>query len=186
MHALLSLIFSILSLPFNFLPADFPDVDRHPGEETPISPMASGGNHLVQQQPQQRVQARYDYEPKEDDELELRVGDVILVLERNLPDDGWWQGYNTRTQRFGLFPDNFVVPFTGPGVPAAKKENETAASTLVNQEPGHIGSELMKALMELGHAPICLNAGMYSSGWFSGGSGVNLGEECIRNRSKID
>ncbi|VDP40022.1 unnamed protein product, partial [Schistosoma margrebowiei] len=60
-----------------------------------------------------QVRARYEYIPKQADELELHVDDIIQVLDRNLPDDGWWRGRNMRTNLIGIFPDNFVAPING-------------------------------------------------------------------------
>lgn len=56
------------------------------------------------------VRARYDYQPKQPDELELHVDDIIQILDRNLPDEGWWKGRNLTTKKIGVFPDNFVSP----------------------------------------------------------------------------
>ncbi|VDP87351.1 unnamed protein product [Echinostoma caproni] len=58
----------------------------------------------------EHVRARFDYQPKQSDELELRVDDLIQILDRNLPDEGWWKGKNLTTKKIGVFPDNFVVP----------------------------------------------------------------------------
>jgi len=53
-------------------------------------------------------QSRYNYNPKEADELELHEGDVICVSEQF--DDGWWYGLSHRTNRQGTFPGNYVQP----------------------------------------------------------------------------
>ncbi|XP_026528553.1 sorbin and SH3 domain-containing protein 1 isoform X5 [Notechis scutatus] len=50
--------------------------------------------------------ALYSYIPQNDDELELRDGDVIDVMEKC--DDGWFVGTSRRTQQFGTFPGNYV------------------------------------------------------------------------------
>ena len=50
--------------------------------------------------------ALYDYEPANDDELEIYEGDGILVTMRR--DDGWFQGTNLETNLSGLFPGNYV------------------------------------------------------------------------------
>lgn len=63
--------------------------------------------------PTNQVRARYEYIPKQADELELHIDDIIQVLDRNLPDDGWWRGRNMRTNLIGIFPDNFVAPING-------------------------------------------------------------------------
>ncbi|KAF8571457.1 hypothetical protein P879_00700 [Paragonimus westermani] len=59
-----------------------------------------------------RVRARFEYQPKQPDELEMQVDDVIQVLDRSLPDEGWWKGRNLRSRKIGVFPDNFVVAVT--------------------------------------------------------------------------
>lgn len=48
----------------------------------------------------------YPYEPQNEDELELQVGDVITVVSKELPDKGWWRG--EIRGKIGVFPDNFV------------------------------------------------------------------------------
>ncbi|XP_063163655.1 sorbin and SH3 domain-containing protein 1 isoform X2 [Candoia aspera] len=50
--------------------------------------------------------ALYSYVPQNDDELELRDGDIIDVMEKC--DDGWFVGTSRRTQQFGTFPGNYV------------------------------------------------------------------------------
>ncbi|XP_060550964.1 sorbin and SH3 domain-containing protein 1 isoform X29 [Pantherophis guttatus] len=50
--------------------------------------------------------ALYSYIPQNDDELELRDGDIIDVMEKC--DDGWFVGTSRRTQQFGTFPGNYV------------------------------------------------------------------------------
>uniref|UniRef100_A0A8B9SRB1 Sorbin and SH3 domain containing 2 n=1 Tax=Anas platyrhynchos TaxID=8839 RepID=A0A8B9SRB1_ANAPL len=51
-------------------------------------------------------QALYNYTPRNEDELELREGDVIDVMEKC--DDGWFVGTSRRTKFFGTFPGNYV------------------------------------------------------------------------------
>ncbi|XP_042193042.1 sorbin and SH3 domain-containing protein 1 isoform X3 [Callorhinchus milii] len=53
-------------------------------------------------------QAVYSYGPQNGDELELREGDVVDVLE--MCDDGWFVGTSRRTKQFGTFPGNYVKP----------------------------------------------------------------------------
>ncbi|CAJ0572718.1 unnamed protein product, partial [Mesorhabditis spiculigera] len=60
-----------------------------------------------------RAVVKYAYEPRMDDELALRKGETILVLERS--SDGWWKGEaNGET---GWFPSNYV-----------EEENESPAT----------------------------------------------------------
>uniref|UniRef100_A0A9J8AMF1 Osteoclast-stimulating factor 1 n=1 Tax=Cyprinus carpio carpio TaxID=630221 RepID=A0A9J8AMF1_CYPCA len=53
-------------------------------------------------------QAVYNYVPRNEDELELKEGDVIDVIEKC--DDGWFVGTSQRTRLFGTFPGNYVKP----------------------------------------------------------------------------
>lgn len=53
--------------------------------------------------------AQYGYEPKNSDELELQRGDIVEVIERC--DDGWFVGTSQRTESFGTFPGNYVLPY---------------------------------------------------------------------------
>ncbi|KAM4522232.1 CD2-associated protein isoform 2-T2 [Odontesthes bonariensis] len=44
------------------------------------------------------------YQPQNEDELELKVGDIIDIIEE--VEEGWWSG--NRNGKSGLFPSNFV------------------------------------------------------------------------------
>ncbi|XP_067857623.1 vinexin [Heptranchias perlo] len=52
--------------------------------------------------------ALYHYNPLNGDELELREGDLVDVMEKC--DDGWFVGTSRRTNNFGTFPGNYVQP----------------------------------------------------------------------------
>ncbi|XP_067879307.1 vinexin isoform X3 [Heterodontus francisci] len=52
--------------------------------------------------------ALYNYHPVNRDELELREGDLVDVMEKC--DDGWFVGASRRTNNFGTFPGNYVRP----------------------------------------------------------------------------
>ncbi|KAM9857015.1 sorbin and SH3 domain-containing protein 2 [Aulostomus maculatus] len=53
-------------------------------------------------------QALYTYMPRNEDELELREGDIVDVMEKC--DDGWFVGTSRRSKLFGTFPGNYVKP----------------------------------------------------------------------------
>ena len=53
-----------------------------------------------------RYRALYAYSARAADELTLREGDVVYVMERC--DDGWYVGTSQRTHEFGTFPGNYV------------------------------------------------------------------------------
>ena len=50
--------------------------------------------------------ALYNYIPQNTDELELKEGDTVYVIEKC--DDGWYVGSSKRTGYFGTFPGNYV------------------------------------------------------------------------------
>ncbi|XP_039671960.1 sorbin and SH3 domain-containing protein 1 isoform X7 [Perca fluviatilis] len=51
-------------------------------------------------------QAVYNYGPRNEDELELKEGDIVDVMEKC--DDGWFVGTSRRSKLFGTFPGNYV------------------------------------------------------------------------------
>ena len=53
-----------------------------------------------------RYRALYNYVPQNDDEVELKEGDIVYVMEKC--DDGWFVGTSQRTGIFGTFPGNYV------------------------------------------------------------------------------
>ncbi|XP_045890466.1 vinexin isoform X2 [Micropterus dolomieu] len=63
------------------------------------------GSTAAQRQPYKAV---YNYKPQNSDELELREGDIVQVMEKC--DDGWFVGTSERTRAFGTFPGNYVAP----------------------------------------------------------------------------
>ncbi|XP_012682795.1 CD2-associated protein [Clupea harengus] len=55
--------------------------------------------------PKKRLcKALFEYVPQNEDELELKMGDIIEVTEE--VEEGWWSGL--LNGKFGLFPSNFV------------------------------------------------------------------------------
>ncbi|XP_075057446.1 CD2-associated protein isoform X2 [Mixophyes fleayi] len=51
-----------------------------------------------------QCKAVFDYIPQNEDELELKIGDILEITEE--VEEGWWNG--TCSGRSGLFPSNFV------------------------------------------------------------------------------
>uniref|UniRef100_A0A8C4V4W2 Sorbin and SH3 domain containing 2 n=1 Tax=Falco tinnunculus TaxID=100819 RepID=A0A8C4V4W2_FALTI len=95
------------------------NVDDYPDPPIPQSYSSDRIHHLSSTKPQRPVlahenihsggepfQALYNYTPRNEDELELREGDVIDVMEKC--DDGWFVGTSRRTKFFGTFPGNYV------------------------------------------------------------------------------
>uniref|UniRef100_A0A8C2U0I5 Sorbin and SH3 domain containing 1 n=1 Tax=Coturnix japonica TaxID=93934 RepID=A0A8C2U0I5_COTJA len=76
---------------------DYPDppVSLSPNRSVTASPQVFGLDATL-----------YSYTPQNDDELELRDGDIVDVMEKC--DDGWFVGTSRRTRQFGTFPGNYV------------------------------------------------------------------------------
>uniref|UniRef100_A0A4W6EXL9 Sorbin and SH3 domain containing 2 n=1 Tax=Lates calcarifer TaxID=8187 RepID=A0A4W6EXL9_LATCA len=82
------------------------DPHGHPGNRTPSSTPIK---RLVQDALHgggDPYQALYNYMPRNEDELELREGDIVDVMEKC--DDGWFVGTSRRSKLFGTFPGNYV------------------------------------------------------------------------------
>jgi len=57
-----------------------------------------------------KAKALYQFDPQEDEELKLQIGDVISVIDQN--DEDWWLGemiINNTCVRRGLFPKTYVA-----------------------------------------------------------------------------
>ncbi|XP_056351333.1 sorbin and SH3 domain-containing protein 1 isoform X20 [Oenanthe melanoleuca] len=84
--------------------------DLTESEKSYVQPQAQqqGSSPERSQTPRDIVsyQALYSYTPQNDDELELRDGDIVDVMEKC--DDGWFVGTSRRTRQFGTFPGNYV------------------------------------------------------------------------------
>ncbi|XP_067880929.1 opsin-5 isoform X2 [Heterodontus francisci] len=106
--------------------------DRETKEETPVIKREKSGNvaNLVQRmshfgfpvggfphQPKslrrrrskkRHCEALFDYIPQNEDELEIKTGDVVEIIEE--VEEGWWKGI--LNEKAGLFPSNFVKELT--------------------------------------------------------------------------
>ncbi|XP_028255999.1 sorbin and SH3 domain-containing protein 1 isoform X7 [Parambassis ranga] len=97
-----------------------PKVKQDPvvGGKPPRSPILSRRSYLSPVRGRRRLvqdalhgggdpyQALYHYMPRNEDELELREGDIVDVMEKC--DDGWFVGTSRRSKLFGTFPGNYV------------------------------------------------------------------------------
>ncbi|XP_067084592.1 vinexin [Osmerus mordax] len=91
---------------YNNLPQD--GSTKHPPGSHPhvnSNTHARSGATVVPRQPYKAV---YNYKPQNRDELELKEGDIVQVMEKC--DDGWFVGTSERTHAFGTFPGNYVAP----------------------------------------------------------------------------
>ena len=55
-----------------------------------------------------RLFALYSFDPRTEDEIVLKTGDGVTVLDKDGPDQDWWHGRNERTGEEGLFPRVYI------------------------------------------------------------------------------
>ncbi|XP_026910405.1 SH3 domain-containing kinase-binding protein 1 isoform X5 [Leopardus geoffroyi] len=109
--------------PDNFVREIKKEMKKDPlSSKAPEKPMheVSGGNVLLSSETilrtnkrgerrRRRCQVAFSYLPQNDDELELKVGDIIEVVGE--VEEGWWEGVlNGKT---GMFPSNFIKELSG-------------------------------------------------------------------------
>uniref|UniRef100_A0A4W4ER70 Sorbin and SH3 domain containing 3 n=1 Tax=Electrophorus electricus TaxID=8005 RepID=A0A4W4ER70_ELEEL len=82
-------------------PQSYTQIKTPPSSESPV-------NSSTTVMPRKPYKAVYNYKPQNRDELELKEGDIVQVLEKC--DDGWFVGTSERTRAFGTFPGNYVAP----------------------------------------------------------------------------
>lgn len=94
----------------------------------PIPPAAS-------KKPKKRLcKVVFEYQPLNEDELELKVGDVVEIIEE--VEEGWWSG--SSNGKSGLFPSNFVKELEAAGEEA--ETNNTAADKTDGSGPEPAGT----------------------------------------------
>uniref|UniRef100_A0A672V7I6 SH3 domain containing kinase binding protein 1 n=1 Tax=Strigops habroptila TaxID=2489341 RepID=A0A672V7I6_STRHB len=74
------------------------------GSSLPLSETIIRTNKKGERNRRRRCQVAFSYMPQNEDELELKVGDIIEVVGE--VEEGWWEGIlNGKT---GMFPSNFI------------------------------------------------------------------------------
>lgn len=79
------------------------------GAKSRPAPPVPSAPPIVQpaKKPNECARVMFDYEPENLDELKLTVGDIVNVMNQNIPDtEGWWEG--ELNGMVGVFPCNFV------------------------------------------------------------------------------
>ncbi|XP_078619031.1 SH3 domain-containing kinase-binding protein 1-like isoform X16 [Branchiostoma floridae x Branchiostoma japonicum] len=76
--------------------------------------------------PVEKAKVLFDYTAENEDELTLKVGEVIIIRSKESVDSGWWEG--EVGGRVGVFPDNFVELLPPEEPPRPKKPPPPSAS----------------------------------------------------------
>ncbi|XP_034415627.1 SH3 domain-containing kinase-binding protein 1 isoform X6 [Cyclopterus lumpus] len=78
--------------------------DLSNGRSSPVSDASVRSSRKVEQIRKRRCKAAFSYAPQHEDELELKIGDVVEIISE--VEEGWWEGFlNGKT---GMFPSNFT------------------------------------------------------------------------------
>ncbi|XP_035892803.1 E3 ubiquitin-protein ligase SH3RF1 [Anopheles stephensi] len=72
------------------------------------TPSKSASKSSHSQSVRERFKCIVPYPPNSEYELELRVGDIVMVHKKR--DNGWYKGTHARSGKTGLFPASFVEP----------------------------------------------------------------------------
>ncbi|KAK7919318.1 hypothetical protein WMY93_010602 [Mugilogobius chulae] len=140
---------SYTSLPVDALPPPPPPPPQSSaGAAFPLAtgqrPSPSTSDQSGRQRPTVYV-AMFPYTPRKEDELELRKGEMFLVLERC--QDGWFKGTSMHTGKIGVFPGNYMSPVsrtasgsTQPKVPLALCTQAGRGVTIVSPSPAPLGT----------------------------------------------
>ncbi|XP_015847619.1 SH3 domain-containing kinase-binding protein 1 isoform X7 [Peromyscus maniculatus bairdii] len=133
-------------------PADLPeseikkDMKKDPlsnkAPEKPVHDVASGNALLSSEtilrtnkrgdRRRRRCQVAFSYLPQNDDELELKVGDIIEVVGE--VEEGWWEGVlNGKT---GMFPSNFIKELSGESDELGISQDEQLSKSSLRETTG--------------------------------------------------
>uniref|UniRef100_UPI00398F1B32 SH3 domain-containing kinase-binding protein 1 isoform X2 n=1 Tax=Pristiophorus japonicus TaxID=55135 RepID=UPI00398F1B32 len=72
-----------------------------------------------------RCQVAFSYAPQNEDELELKIGEIIEVLGE--VEEGWWEGI--LNGKSGMFPSNFIKELSGQQEETASTQEDTTLKT---------------------------------------------------------
>ncbi|XP_040279608.1 SH3 domain-containing kinase-binding protein 1 isoform X1 [Bufo bufo] len=85
-------------------PPDRPNQTISNGSAMPSSEAVVRGSGRGERTRRRRCQVAFSYMPQNEDELELKVGEIIEVLGE--VEEGWWEG--VLNGKSGMFPSNFI------------------------------------------------------------------------------
>uniref|UniRef100_A0AAZ3SJ85 Osteoclast-stimulating factor 1 n=1 Tax=Oncorhynchus tshawytscha TaxID=74940 RepID=A0AAZ3SJ85_ONCTS len=113
-----------------------PKSDLSNGSASPVSEPSLRPARKGDQIRQRRCKASFSYVPQNEDELELKIGDVINILGE--VEEGWWEGsLNGKT---GMFPSNFTreLEDTSPSLDTSTRssQEELRSSRTSKDSPG--------------------------------------------------
>ncbi|KAI3355412.1 hypothetical protein L3Q82_018255, partial [Scortum barcoo] len=106
------------------------------GRASPVSESSARPSKKAEQIRKRRCKAAFSYVPQHEDELELKIGDVIEIIAE--VEEGWWEGFlNGKT---GMFPSNFTKEILNdsdsPSVETPTSQEELRSARSSKDSPG--------------------------------------------------
>uniref|UniRef100_A0A8C3RQL8 SH3 domain containing kinase binding protein 1 n=1 Tax=Chelydra serpentina TaxID=8475 RepID=A0A8C3RQL8_CHESE len=88
---------------------DFPPADKTVGKKLPPATAAQEPTKIEMDSRtkiKEYCKVIFPYEAQNEDELTIKEGDIVILINKDCIDAGWWEG--ELNGRRGVFPDNFV------------------------------------------------------------------------------
>ncbi|XP_053198536.1 SH3 domain-containing kinase-binding protein 1 [Scomber japonicus] len=110
--------------------------DLSNGRASPVSDPSARPSKKAEQIRKRRCKAAFSYVPQHEDELELKIGDIIDIVSE--VEEGWWEGHlNGKT---GMFPSNFtkeiLLESDTPSVDTPTSQEELRSGRTSKDSPG--------------------------------------------------
>ncbi|XP_015246145.1 PREDICTED: SH3 domain-containing kinase-binding protein 1 isoform X2 [Cyprinodon variegatus] len=106
------------------------------GRASPVSDTNVRPGKKGEQIRKRRCKASFSYAPQHEDELELKVGDVIEIIAE--VEEGWWEGL--LNGKIGMFPSNFtkeiLADSDAPCLETPNSSEETRQNRTSKDSPG--------------------------------------------------
>ncbi|XP_033964364.1 SH3 domain-containing kinase-binding protein 1 isoform X1 [Pseudochaenichthys georgianus] len=104
------------------------------GRSSPVSDPSLRPGRRVEQIRKRRCKASFSYVPQHEDELGLKIGDIIEIIAE--VEEGWWEGL--LNGKSGMFPSNFtkVIPTDSETQSVDTSQEELRSSRTSKDSPG--------------------------------------------------
>ncbi|KAL3040759.1 hypothetical protein OYC64_011703 [Pagothenia borchgrevinki] len=104
------------------------------GRSSPVSDPSVRPGRRVEQIRKRRCKASFSYVPQHEDELGLKIGDIIEIIAE--VEEGWWEGF--LNGKSGMFPSNFtkVIPTDSETQSVETSQEELRSSHTSKDSPG--------------------------------------------------
>ncbi|KAM9826890.1 SH3 domain-containing kinase-binding protein 1 [Neosynchiropus ocellatus] len=106
------------------------------GRASPVPDSGMRPGKKVEQIRKRRCKAAFSYVPQHEDELELKIGDIIEIIAE--VEEGWWEGL--LNGKSGMFPSNFtkeiVLDSDPPSVDSPSSQDDVCSGRSSKDSPG--------------------------------------------------